>query len=91
MFALCEGALIEKTRYRIVHEGHTWDVDVFSAANAGLALAEIELDSEEEVFARPRWLGAEVSTDQRFTNAQLSLAPYDAATWTLPTADTNDC
>jgi len=81
MLTLCEGALIEKTRYRVAHRGHTWEIDVFGGANTGLVVAEIELAAEDEPFARPAWLGAEVTADRRYRNAQLSLHPYDGATW----------
>ncbi len=66
---LCERS-IEKTRYRIAHEGHTWEVDAFAGANAGLVVAEIELASEDEAFARPAWLGEEVTADPRLLQRQ---------------------
>lgn len=81
MLAACEGAVIEKTRYRVPHGRHVWDIDVFAGANTGLVLAEIELTSEDEAFERPVWIGREVSFDPRFGNAELSLHPYDAPTF----------
>jgi adenylate cyclase len=83
LLALCQGELIEKTRFVTQYEGHTWEIDVFEGANAGLVVAEIELSSEDEPFAHPPWLRDEVSHDRRFANARLSLEPYDAATWGL--------
>jgi len=74
--AMCGASRIDKTRYRIPHGGHLWEVDVFSGANEGLVVAEIELASEEEVFARPDWLGEEVSHDSRYFNSQLSRQPF---------------
>lgn len=73
---LCEGPLIEKTRYLVEHEAHTWEVDVFEGDNAGLVVAEIELDHEDESFARPDWLGEEVSHDPRYYNVCLVKHPY---------------
>lgn len=73
---LCRQPLIEKTRYHVEYQGHVWDVDVFHGANAGLMLAEIELDSESETFAEPPWLGREVSGDSRFFNSTLAVSPY---------------
>ena len=70
---------IEKIRYEVEHEGHTWEVDVFSGANAGLIMAEIELRSESEAYALPHWVGANVSTDYRYGNAYLVDHPY--GTW----------
>ena len=63
---------VEKRRYRIEVEQHLWEVDVFSGANKGLVLAEVELTYEEESFMRPSWLGDEVSTDARYSNARLA-------------------
>lgn len=78
MFALC-GLVVEKTRYLVAHEGHTWEIDVFHGDNEGLVTAEIELDAEDEEFARPPWLGEDVSHDIRYRVAHLSRAPY--RTW----------
>lgn len=73
---LCRRPLIEKTRHTFDHAGHTWEVDVFEQDNAGLVVAEIELTSEDEEFARPDWLGEEVSADPRYNNQQLSRVPF---------------
>ncbi|MFT5443538.1 MAG: adenylate cyclase [Myxococcota bacterium] len=72
----CEGAIIEKTRYVVHHDGDTWEVDVFEGVNAGLVIAEIELESEEQAFTRPPWLGKEVTEDRRFKNSRLCEEPY---------------
>ena len=74
--ALCLQPIIDKTRYEIRHQGHLWEVDEFHGANQGLVVAEIELDSEDEAFARPPWLGEEVSDDARYFNAELVRHPY---------------
>ena len=73
---LCARPLIEKTRYHVTHAGHTWEVDVFEGDNAGLVVAEIELDSEDEVFEKPAWAGDEVSHDPRYYNVCLVKHPY---------------
>ncbi len=54
---MCESTL-EKTRYRIAHEGHTWEVDAFGGANAGLVVAEIELGAEDEARSARRRPGS---------------------------------
>lgn len=74
--SLCEQPLIEKTRYRIRHEGMVWEVDEFLGANAGLVVAEIELEAEDQPFSRPDWLGAEVTDDARYFNANLISHPF---------------
>jgi adenylate cyclase len=73
---LCEGPLIEKWRHIVAHAGDDWEIDEFLGANSGLVIAELELDSEQQQFARPEWLGAEVTEDQRYYNFRLSQKPY---------------
>lgn len=77
--ALCLRPLIEKVRYVLRQGAHTWEVDVFEGENAGLVVAEIELQREDEVFERPDWLGREVTDDPRYFNANLVENPY--RTW----------
>ncbi len=73
---LCSAAPVEKTRYHVSHGEHLWEVDAFEGANAGLTVAEIELNDEMERFARPAWLGEEVSDDPRYYNMNLAKVPY---------------
>lgn len=80
MLAMCEKPLIEKTRHTEDHGGTTWEIDVFGGDNAGLVVAEVELASEDASFHRPAWLGAEVSDDARYFNANLVKHPF--STWT---------
>lgn len=74
--SLCLQPLIEKTRYRIEHSGHIWEIDEFAGDNAGLLLAEVELTSEQEAVDLPPWAGAEVSTDPRYFNSNLVRHPF---------------
>ncbi|MET3117203.1 adenylate cyclase [Undibacterium sp. GrIS 1.8] len=73
---LCAQPLIEKYRYRILYQGLTWEVDEFLGDNAGLIVAEVELESESQAFSRPAWLGEEVSHDHRYANANLLKHPF---------------
>ena len=73
---VCEQPLIEKVRHRIEHAGMVWEVDEFLGANAGLIVAEIELASEDQSFEKPEWIGAEVSGDARYYNANLIRHPF---------------
>ena len=73
---LCERPLIEKTRYRIEYQGMVWDVDEFAGENAGLLLAEVELNSEHQDIALPDWVGEEVTGDPRYYNSNLIANPY---------------
>ena len=76
LLLLCNQPLIEKYRYRLPFEGMEWELDVFLGDNAGLVVAEIELDSEDQIFSRPEWLGQEVSDDKRYLNANLMCLPF---------------
>lgn len=67
---------IEKTRYIVPFEGHTFEVDRFYGANEGLVMAEVELSSRDEEFSRPEWLGEEVTGDVRYYNSQLLKKPF---------------
>jgi adenylate cyclase len=75
---LCLRPQIEKTRHRVAHAGRTWEVDEFAGENAGLVLAEVELEDESQPVAVPAWAGREVSTDYRYTNSYLSQHPYSS-------------
>ena len=79
MLKLCEQPLIEKNRRIVKHEGMDWEVDEFLGLNVGLVVAEIELDSEDQAFAMPPWVGDEVTDDQRYFNSSLSQHPF--STW----------
>jgi adenylate cyclase len=78
LLALAEGPLVEKTRHFVEHGGHTWEIDEFDGDNAGLVVAELELDSEDADFARPPWLGVEVTELRRYYNVCLVTHPYRA-------------
>ena len=66
LLQLCEPGIIDKRRYLIPYEGHTYEVDEFYGDNEGLVMAEVELKHSDETFARPPFLGPEVTGDHRF-------------------------
>ncbi|MFZ4408457.1 MAG: CYTH domain-containing protein [Paracraurococcus sp.] len=77
---LCPPPVIEKTRTRVAHAGMVWEVDEFAGHLAGLVIAEIELEAADQPFARPDWVGTEVTGDRRYQNSTLSRAlapPFD--------------
>ena len=76
LLPLCEPGLIDKTRYLVPGGPHQFEVDVFRGGNEGLIIAEIELQSEDEPFLRPDWLGEEVTSDPRYFNSALVKRPY---------------
>ena len=75
---LCLQPLVEKIRYLVPFAGVTWEIDEFLGANAGLLLAEVELDYAEQPVALPPWIGPEVTGDHRYYNAWLARHPYTA-------------
>jgi len=79
LIKLCENGIIDKIRYEVKAGNHIFEVDEFFGDNEGLVVAEIELQSEDETFEKPEWLGQEVTNDERYYNAFLSNHPY--TTW----------
>ncbi|HWW46982.1 MAG TPA: CYTH domain-containing protein [Xanthobacteraceae bacterium] len=73
---LADRPLIEKRRYKIPAGEVTWEVDEFLGENAGLIVAEVQLTSEDEAFAKPEWLGDEITSDPRYYNANLAKTPF---------------
>jgi len=73
---LCTKPLIEKTRYLVVYAGKTWEIDVFYGDNAGLIVAELELNHVDEPFDIPDWVDQEVSDDPRYYNVNLVTHPF---------------
>jgi adenylate cyclase len=73
---LCTGPIVEKTRYIVRHLDQDWEVDVFEGDNAGLVVAEIELDDEDQAVTLPDWVGEEVTYDIRYYNSQLAVTPF---------------
>lgn len=73
---LCHKPFIEKIRYLVKHQQHIWEIDVFSGDNEGLIVAEIELSEIGESFAKPEWIGKEVTDELRYYNNCLVNNPY---------------
>ena len=73
---MCGGKVMAKTRYLRRCGGHTWEIDVFEGDNAGLVVAEVELQSEQETFQRPEWVTEEVTLDARYYNVNLMSYPF---------------
>ncbi len=72
----CGDRVVSKMRYLLKFNGLTWEIDEFSGKNKGLILAEIELETENQPFEIPDWLGEEVSYDPRYFNAALARRPF---------------
>lgn len=73
---MAQGPVIDKVRHLIAVDGHTWELDVFAGENAGLVMAEIELDADTADFTVPEWAGLDVSDDSRYYNVNLATNPF---------------
>ena len=67
----CRKPQIEKNRYKINFKGFLWEVDEFLGKNKGLVIAEIELTDPAEKFAKPGWVGEEVTGNPDYYNVNL--------------------
>lgn len=62
---------IQKTRYFVPVGKHIFEVDEFHGKNEGLVIAELELQSENEEYEKPDWLGEEVTGRQEYYSSNL--------------------
>lgn len=76
LMKLCEKNCIEKTRYEVFINNTIWEVDIFEGVNSGLEVAEVELNSHDQEFDLPNWIGEEVSMDAKYYNSNLIDTPY---------------
>lgn len=79
---LVRGGVVDKIRYRRAYAGLLWEVDVFAGENAGLVVAEVELERVDQPVTLPSWAGEEVTDDGRYSNAALSRHPFRS--WSRP-------
>jgi adenylate cyclase len=75
LLKICEPGMIEKTRYIVLFKGKKFEIDVFEGNQSGLTVAEIELNSADEIFEKPEWLGEEVTGNPIYYNSNLSKNP----------------
>ena len=76
LLELCVGGRIDKVRHYVEYAGRLFEVDEFAGDNAGLVVAELELESADALYERPDWLGAEVTDLQRYYNLALAERPF---------------
>lgn len=77
LMLICEPGFIDKHRYLVpASDGHVWEVDEFHEDNDGLIMAELELQSEDEPFVLPPFIGREVTGDRRFYNSHMRTNPF---------------
>jgi adenylate cyclase len=75
LWQLTEGRRLRKTRFNVPFNGFTIEVDVFSGANAGYIIAEVEFPDEEtaRAFEPPDWLGDDVTRDPSHSNRRRAI------------------
>ena len=73
---MCDEGRLEKYRHWAVIGDREWEIDEFLGDNAGLVVAEVELDDVGEVPEMPPWTGREVTDDVRFYNFSLAERPW---------------
>jgi len=76
LLTLCKPSIIDKTRYEVIFEGQTYEVDEFYGENEGLTVAELEMESEDTIYSKPDWLGEEVTQQKCYNNSFLSKLPF---------------
>ena len=76
LLKISEPGIIDKTRYEITVGNHIFEVDEFYGDNAGLVIAEVELENENEIVKKPDWLGEEVTGNKKYYNSQISIKPF---------------
>ena len=76
LMRLCEPGLIDKTRYLVKSGKHVFEVDEFYGENEGLTVAEVELESADESYEKPDFIGEEVTGDVRYYNSFLMKNPF---------------
>ena len=76
LMRLCEPGMIDKTRYLVKSGKHVFEVDEFYGENEGLTMAEVELESADESYEKPDFIGEEVTGDVRYYNSFLMKNPF---------------
>ena len=69
---LCLKPVIVKSRYVVMFEGNKWEIDEFEADLKGLVLAEIEIPDVDYEYGIPKFIGKNVTGDERYYNSVLS-------------------
>ncbi len=76
LMKLCEPGIIDKTRWLVKSGIHTFEVDEFHGDNDGLIVAEVELNTEDEPYEKPHFIGEQVTGDRKYYNSHLRIHPY---------------
>jgi len=80
--SMCAQPVLDLQRFRELHRGRTWEIDVYDGPNAGLVLARTVLAATDETVDLPAWVVKDVSADPHYDNASLLNHPFNA--WGRP-------
>lgn len=72
MLPMCQGNILDKTRYYVRFGGFLWEVDKYEGALAPLVVAEIELPESGINYPLPPFVGEEVTGNSKYYNSQLA-------------------
>ena len=76
LMKLCEPGVIDKTRWLVNADEHTFEVDEFHGEHEGLVVAEVELNNPNETTKTPHFIGKEVTGIRCYYNSQLHTFDY---------------
>lgn len=71
MLAMCDGHILDKTRYYVPFGGYVWEVDEFHGNLAPLVTAEIELKEATRDYPLPPFVGEDVTGRPEYFNSNL--------------------
>lgn len=64
----CRSNVVNKVRYEKEYKGNVFEIDVFTGINAGLVLAEVEMDDPDADIDLPFFIGEDVSHSEKYYN-----------------------
>jgi adenylate cyclase len=75
LWPLTRGIRVTKVRYEIPYRRHTVELDVYRGAVRGLAVAEVEFQSDQALrrFVPPDWFDREITGRKEFANSRLAV------------------
>ncbi|MCH5213793.1 MAG: CYTH domain-containing protein [Muribaculaceae bacterium] len=71
LMKLCDGRILDKTRYLVPYENHIWEIDEYHGDLEGLVVTEVELERCDEPVKLAPFAGEEVSGDPKYFNSNL--------------------
>lgn len=75
LFEKSKTYIIKKTRYYIPYDKYTIELDIYKGRHAGLVVAEIEFETEEQAlnFVPPNWFSTDITKDKSYKNMMLAI------------------